>query len=176
MEGDSRVRRPRAGETEEDLLAQMRQFEQKGPAAPDPHSLKRPHEPESADEPSPSSTVLSAVVVERQTVAPRGPVIPSSGADSAFPPVMVRDVTLDRAAAQSGSKKKGWKRVSLFARQMAAGSAADCDSNCTSPWAEAAARVTPAGHKRPWGDKSKLLHGSKVGTCNLKYIPILILM
>ena len=69
------MRRPHAGETEEDLLAQMRQFEeeskkksgsQQSNNLTSPSNLKRPHSDETYVEPKPViSRVLSAVVVER---------------------------------------------------------------------------------------------------------------
>ena len=164
------MRRPHAGETEEDLLAQMRQFEKESKkksssqqstinsTSPSSSNLKRPHCDETYAEPKPdSSRVLNAVVVERPGVTTVGSSISQikPPVATAFPPVMSRDTRLDNSTG--GDKRKG-KRVSLFARQMASQSKAEdesAESCCPLP-------ERPVKMKRKWSNKSAMLHSSEV--------------
>ena len=163
------MRRPHAGETEEDLLAQMRQYEEESKkksssqqstinsTSPSSSNLKRPHCDETYAEPKPdSSRVLSAVVVERPTTTAGSSISQiKPPVATAFPPVMSRDTRLDNSTG--GDKRKG-KRVSLFARQMASQSKAEdesAESCCPLP-------ERPVKMKRKWSNKSAMLHSSEV--------------
>ena len=174
------MRRPHAGETEEDLLAQMRQFEEESKkksssqqstnlTSPSSSNLKRPHSDETYVEPKPdSSRVLNAVVVERPGVTTVGSSISQikPPVATAFPPVMSRDTRLDNSTG--GDKRKG-KRVSLFARQMAAQSKAEDESEescCPMPERP----VRPVKMKRKWSNKSAMLHSSEVSDADIDTI------
>ena len=168
------MRRPHAGETEDDLLAQMRQFEEESKkksssqqsttnsTSPTSSNLKRPHSDENYLEPKPdSSRVLNAVVVERPGVTTVGSSISQikPPVATAFPPVMSRDTRLDNSTG--GDRRKG-KRVSLFARQMAASQSKAEDESAESCCPMPERPVRPVKMKRKWSNKSAMLHSSEV--------------